>query len=213
VLDIYDMGGKLGAFGIYSAGRPREIVAAEWGAEGYRLGNTAAAWKDRFYVHALADEETPELVEALEELLQRVIEAVPGDPTPPEILRLLPEEGLVPHTTRRIAEDLFGHSFLPGGLLARYGCGSEECVLFLCDLGSPEAARQAMEHLRAYEGERGALLEGEPDAGEDGFLAEDPGLGPGTVIRLDGFLGGVWRGESAEQRRSLLTALAARLDS
>ncbi len=208
-VDVYDMGSKLGAFGIYASGRHREVVPRDWGAEGYRSGEVAAAWKGRIYVHARADEDTPPLTSVLERLVARVIDAAPGDASTPEILQRLPAEGLVPLAARYVAEDLLGHSFLPGGLLASYECGPEECLLFLCEFGSPEAARQALERLRQYEKSQDALLEGGPEIGEGGFRAEDPGLGAGVVTRLGRSVAGVWGGGSPERRESLLGALAA----
>jgi hypothetical protein len=208
-VDVYDMGSKLGAFGIFSSGRHRDAVPRDWGAEGYRSGEIAAAWKGRVYVHARADEDSASLTSVLERLVDRVIDAAPGDASPPEILQRLPAEGLVPQTTRYVAEDLLGHAFLPGGVLAHYDCGPEECLLFLCELGSPEAARRALERLHEYESSQGALLEGAPGTGEGGFRAKDPGLGPGLVTRLGGSVAGVWGGGSPEMRESLLDSLAA----
>lgn len=209
-LDVYDMGSRLGAFAIYAGGRPREVAPRPWGSEGYLLGEVAAAWKGRVYVHVLADDRSPPLVAMSERLAERVIASVPGDASPPEILSRLPAEGLVPGTTEYVAKDLFGHAFLPGGLLARYECEPEECLVFICDLASSEAAAQALERWRAYESAQGAILEGAPRFGAGGFRAQDPGLGAGLVIRDGRTLAGAWGGGSEERRESLLRALAAR---
>lgn len=209
-LDVYDMGSRLGAFAIYAAGRPREIAPRAWGSEGYLLGEVAAAWKGRIYVHVLADDRSPPLVAMGERLAERVIASVPGDASPPEILSRLPAEGLAPNTTEYVAKDLFGHAFLPGGLLARYECEPEECLVFICDLTSSEAAAQALERWRAHESARGALLEGVPGIGAGGFRAKEPGLGVGLVIRDGPTLAGVWGGGSEQRRESLLRTLAAR---
>ena len=44
-LDIFDMGSELGAFGLCRSGRPADAEVRDWGAEGYRSGAVAAAWK------------------------------------------------------------------------------------------------------------------------------------------------------------------------
>jgi len=44
-IDVYDMGSDLGAFGLYRSGRPPRAEVRDWGAEGYRSGTVAAAWK------------------------------------------------------------------------------------------------------------------------------------------------------------------------
>jgi hypothetical protein len=104
-----------------------------------------------------------------------------------------------------VADDLLGHAFLPGGLLARYECGAEECVLFVGDLGAPAAARRALARLREIEVADGAAVdESAPSIGEDGFRARDPGLGPITVTRIGGFVVGVWGSGSREDREAIL---------
>jgi hypothetical protein len=207
-LDLYDMGGKLGAFGIYSSIRPRDVVVRDWGTEGYRIGETAAAWKDRYYVHAVADDDSPDLTGPLEHLVARVIDAVPGDRSNPGLLERLPADDRIAHTERYVAKDLFGHAFLRGGLLARYDCGPEECTVFLSDLGSPAAADEALARLRSYEESFGSVLQEDPGIGADGFHAVDPGLGPGLVTRLERFVAGAWGG-TPERRRSLLAGVSA----
>jgi len=87
------MGSRLGAFGIYSNGRPREIVARAWGAEGYLLARWAAAWKGRVYVHALADDGSAPLVAAIERLVERTIAAVPARQRRPRSSRAFPPRG------------------------------------------------------------------------------------------------------------------------
>jgi hypothetical protein len=78
-LDVYDMGSDLGAFGLYRSGRPPGDEVRDWGAEGYRSGTVAAAWKGGVSIHAQADDEQPELIEAMEALVEQVANAVVGD--------------------------------------------------------------------------------------------------------------------------------------
>ncbi|MFH1737891.1 MAG: DUF6599 family protein, partial [bacterium] len=182
-LDIYEMETPLGAYGIYSSGRPREISPRECGTESYRVGSVAVAWKHNFYVHALADDERAVLITMLEEMMERVLATVSGDDVIPELLSALPQEDLIPYTDRYIGEDLLGQSFLPGGMLANYKVEDQEALLFYSDLGSPDKADSALGQLRAYEGQYGKILgEGGP-IGVGAFRAEDPGLGTGVVAR------------------------------
>lgn len=112
-LDIFDMGSQLGAYGIYSSGRPREISRRSWGTAGYRSGTVAAAWKGRVYLHASADEDTAVLIEKLEMLMGQVAAAVPGELTWPAGLSVLPSTGLIGGSDRYIGKNLLGHAFLP----------------------------------------------------------------------------------------------------
>jgi len=54
VVDIYDMGRQIHAYGIYSLERSQEGVAVEWGCDGILYGNALYFWQDRYYVKIMA---------------------------------------------------------------------------------------------------------------------------------------------------------------
>ena len=64
VVDLYDMGNRRNAYGIFADSRPMEEAAIRLGNEGYASGNVAAFWKGRFYVRvaALTDADTGDRV-------------------------------------------------------------------------------------------------------------------------------------------------------
>ncbi len=116
IADVYDMGSALGAFGIYRSIRPSDAVVRTWGAEGYRSGTVAAAWKGAVFVHAAADDERPELIEAMEMIVSRVCDRADGGLMPPPILDSLPPKGLVPYSERlRGIQSSRPRSFRRGG--------------------------------------------------------------------------------------------------
>jgi hypothetical protein len=206
-LDIYDMGSKLGAYGIYSNGRPPQIEPQRWGSQGYRSGKIAVAWKERLYIRAAGSVETPEL----EAIVAGVAEKVPGHPSLPRLALMLPGEDLVTNSDRYVARDLLGHSFLPGGMLARYRVGEDEFSLFFCEFDSPEEAREAVARLREYEKREGLVLGEASGVGQGGFRAEDPGLGRMLVTSSGRFVTGSWGGSSEEDMRRVLLRLVAAL--
>jgi len=212
-LDVFDMGSELGAFGIYSSGRPPGAELRPWGAEGYRSGIVAAAWKASHFIHAEADEDRSEMIERLESLVAGVCDEITGDPAPPEFLGWLPTEGLVAHSERYIAEDLLGHSFLPGGVLAEYEIDGRRGQLFFSDLETAEAADEAIGELRDHRSKWGEIV-GEPlSVGAGGFRFSHSGLGSGTVVRFNGIVAGVQGDFSFEEQEDLLTQLEGGLGS
>jgi hypothetical protein len=190
-LDIFDMGSPLGAYGIYSSGRPREISKRSWGAEGYRSGSVASGWKGRVYLHASADEDTPVLIAGLEMLMDQAAAAVPGKSTWPVELAALPETRFIAGSDRYIGKDLLGHSFLPGGFLANYEMDGTEGLLFISDLRTTEEANRAFDLLYSFESDRGKIVK-QGKIGDVSFWTEDPGLGFGIVIRRKTYVGGLW---------------------
>jgi len=212
-LDVFDMASELGAFGIYSSGRPPGAEFKRWGAEGYRSGYVAAAWKGSHFVHAEADEDRPELIEMLERLIVGVCGEIVGDEAFPEILGWLPSVGLVAHSERYIAEDLLGHSFLPGGVLADYEIDGRRVQLFFSDLESAEGADEAIAKLRDHRSKWGEILSEHPAVGAGGYRFTHPGLGSGTVVRVGRFVAGVQCELPFEEQDALLDRLAGGLSS
>jgi hypothetical protein len=211
-LDVFEMGTNRGAYGLYTSGRHRSASIRSWGVEGYRSGAVAAGWRHRVYVHASADEESPQLTARLEEVVARVLEIVPGERSSPELIRLLPK-GFLRNTDRYVGKDLFGHSFLPGGFVASYQQGTHESRLFLCRFDSPEEASAAFTRLRSYEDEHGEVLTDSPELEGTGFWAQDPGLGLGLVSLVQRDLAGIWEVTDREDALRLIRELRTNLRS
>jgi hypothetical protein len=206
-VEVYEMASELAAFGIYSSIRPPDLSVRTWGAEGYRSGNDAAAWKGAIFVHGSADDERPELIEMMEALISRVCAAFAGDVSRPSVLAPLPSEHLVPHSERYVASDLFGHADLPGGVLATYEIDGRRGDLFFSELENEAAADAAVEAFRS-EKERWAEVSGTTD----GFRFEDPGGESGTVLRSGRFVIGVQGDLPFDAQDDLLERLAERRD-
>ena len=211
-LDIFDMGSKLGAFGVYRNGMPADVTLLDWGTEGYRHGPVAAAWKDGIFIQAEADDDRTVLIRMLDRLMTNVCREVIGDQSLPVILNRLPPDGMVPLSERYVAADLFGHTFLPGGLLATYEIDGHEAELFFTDLGNEEAATEAMASLRAYQSEWGEIIHEVPTIGTGGYRFSDPGLGPGIVVVASGYVAGVYGDIQYDGQRGLLNRLVDRLE-
>ncbi len=210
-IDVFQMSSELGAFGLYSSVRPPAAVPREWGAEGYRSGSVAAAWRGSVYVHAEADEDRPELIDALERMVESICQTAGGTTSSPSILEPLPDRGLVKGSEQYIAEDLLGHAFLPGGVLARYEIDGKTAALFFSDIGLPHKADQALGSLRMHEEQWGEVVEEISTPGRGRLLFVDPGLGPGTAIVVGRHVAGVYGDLGPEERENLLAELAQNL--
>jgi hypothetical protein len=206
-LDVYDMGSDLGAFGLYRSGRPPEAEVRPWGTEGYRSGIMAAAWKGGVSIHAQADDDQPELIEAMESLVAQVASDVAGGTSLPQIIDSLPSGGLVPLSERIVARDLMSHVFLPGGVLATYRVEDAEGTLFFSELAGEPAVTEAMAGLRAHHERWGEIGEDIDSIGDGGFTFSDPGLGSGGVVSTGSFVAGVHGGLPSDVQMDLLGLL------
>lgn len=205
MLDAYDMGDDLGAFGIYSSGRSPDSEPRDWCVEGHRTGTVAAAWKGSVFVHAEADDDRPELIEMIERLVARACAEIPGDDSAPAILAVLPPEDLIPRTERYVADDLLGHAFLPGGVLAGYETEGRGAELFFSDLGNEAAVGEAMDALRAHYSLFGTIEDELLGIDALGFRFSDPGLGSGAVVGAGRYVAGV-HGDLPQDAQSRLLA-------
>lgn len=205
--DLYDMGAELGAFGIYRSIRPSDAAVRAWGAEGYRSGTVAAAWKGELFVHASADDGRPELIERMEMLVSRVCDEVDGGVMPPAILAPLPRRGLVPYSERYVASDLLGHAALGDGVVAIYEIDGRRGELFFSELEDEDVAQHVLESYRR-EKERWSEVADAPD----GFRFQDQGRGFGTVLGAGRFVAGVHGDLEFKVQDGLLAELFDRLD-
>ncbi|MBD3870081.1 MAG: hypothetical protein IFJ97_01825 [Acidobacteria bacterium] len=212
-LDVFDMGSELGAFGLYRSGRPPEAEVRPWGAEGYRSGTVAATWKGSVSIQAQADDEQPELIEAMEALVARVADSVDGGTSLPQIIDVLPSEGLAPTSERLVAKDLMSHAFLPGGVLATYRVADDEGTVFFSDLKGEIAVTEAMAGLRAHHEQWGEIVDEIDLIGDGGFQFSDPGLGSGAVVSTGSYVVGVHGGLSSDVQMDLLGRLVDSLAS
>jgi hypothetical protein len=210
-LDVYDMGGELGAFGMYRSIRPLDAEVRQWCVEGFRAGAVTSAWHGTTYVHCAADDDRPELIDMAERLVAAVCEKIPGDAALPAILGLLPQNDLVPWSERYVATDLLGHAFLPGGFLASYQTDGRLAELFFSELGSEVAAVTAMESLRQHYSRWGNVAGEISGMGDGGFACTDPALGSASVVRAGRYVAGIHGEPSDEEQLRLLERLVSGL--
>jgi len=206
-LDVYDMGSDLGAFGLYRSGRPPGAEVRDWGAEGYRSGTVAAAWKGGVAIQAQADNDLPELIGAMENLVAQVASSFAGGTSLPQIIDLLPNDDLVPWSERIVAKDLMSHAFLPGGVVGAYEVAGYEGTLFFSELAGGPAVTEAMAGLRAHHEQWGEIGDEIDSIGGGGFRFSDPGLGSGAVVSTGFYVVGVHGSLPSDVQMDLLGRL------
>ena len=211
--DVFDMGGELGAFGMFRGALPGAAEMVGWCAEGYRSGGLAAAWKGSIYVRCEADEELPALLEFRDRAMALACDRIPGDASLPAALDPLPPDGRVARSERWVASNLLGHAFLGAGVRASYVVGDHEAQLYISDAGSEPAATEAVTRLRGHYAEWGEVVGEVESVGTEGFRFTDPTLGNGTVVRSGKFVAGVHGDVPYDDQERLLARLIDGLES
>ena len=208
-VDLYDMGGPAGAFGLFRSALPPDAARRPWCTEGYSSGTVAAAWRGSLFLHGEADDGRPELLATLSALIGEVCSRAPGEAVLPAFLEPLPPEGLVPQSERWVAADLLGHAFLPGGVTASYRIDGGDARLFYSEFGSEETAELALARLRD-EWTRRVRVDDLASPGRGGFRYADAGSGSGSAVAAGRFVAGVHCDDadlSADAQQRLLAAL------
>jgi len=155
VLDIFDMGTPTDAFGVFTHdldGEPAHI-----GQDSRYRPGWLSFWKHRFFVSIYAMEETVASARVVRQLGQAVAEAIPAEGRRPEILGLLPGEGLQTDTVRYLHHHLIlnYHYYLGDenllnieddtpAVLATYRRPSGQARLLLVHYPSAERCRAAV---------------------------------------------------------------------
>lgn len=163
IADLFDMGSASDAFGAYHHDL-RDGASAGIGQESEYADGMLAFWKERYFVSILATDETPETRGAVIELGRHVAAAIREEGAPPDLLRLLPEQGLLPaqvhyfhgHLSLSRYQSISDRNILKlgkstEGILARYRpapSGTPDAApfaLLLVGYPSPEKAREGLE--------------------------------------------------------------------
>lgn len=176
VLEVFKMGSSRDAFGVFThtQGRDEKDRGIGQGSE-YR-GGLLCFWKREFFVCILAKKETPETKKTVLALGKAVAEAIREEGKKPEILKFLPEKGLIEKSIRYFHKDsilnyhyyvadqnIFNLNEDVDAVLVRY---EDKSYLLLIQYRCNEEAKAA------FEGFVNAYM---PDARERGIILTENG--------------------------------------
>lgn len=214
--DLFDMGTAADAFGAFHHDS-HEGEAAGIGQESEYESGALAFWKGRYFLSVMTFEETEETRRAVLALGSRIAEAIRDEGAPPDLIRLLPERGLIreeiryfhtkPSLDRYLAlseRNLLGLEAGTEALLARYRPSpgkpgdAPPYALLLVSYDSPSRARAALDRLK------GEILPGAEVAGRTAG-------GTWAAARtLEDLLVGVFEAPSRETAETALTEVIDR---
>lgn len=146
-LDIYDMGSRMNAFGIYKTERPAEQERLAIGTEAViSPPYQCLLLKDNLYVKVNVFE--GEITEDIgKQLLSAIAEAMPGKTGFPEELKLLPTEGKIPDSETFAKNNYLGLTELTDCIYAKYKNGDSEFQYFILLPSKQESLIQKWEIL------------------------------------------------------------------
>jgi hypothetical protein len=147
-VDVFDMGGPLQAFGMYSAERSPEYHFIPIGAEGYNSELTLNFLQGRYYVRlsAFGDGAVP----ALDNFARAISRRIGGDRSLPALLDILPRENRIARSEKYVVDAPAGHDFLAPALTASYRFDGKATSLVISLAADAREASQRVDQLRQY---------------------------------------------------------------
>ena len=212
VADVFDMGSSEEAFGVFSTERQDPEAGIGQGSE-YAVG-LLRFWRGRFFVSVWAEEETAATADAVRELAARIAKAIEPPGPPPQLLHLLPSEGLADTRVRYFHdhlslnlyyfladENILGLSERTEAVLAPYETAKGTMHLLLVRYPTAEEAGRGLEGFLA------AYLPEADESGaarvESGSWVAAQGLGDVVMVAFDA--------PSRGQAHELLSAVREKL--
>jgi hypothetical protein len=154
VVEIFDMDTSENAYGVFSNTRYEEDYTFGQGAQ--YVEGTLLFWKDKYYVSIMTTEETDESKKLIYELGKIITEEIKGAGKEPDILKLLPLNGLESSSILYFHHYIWVNSFYfiadenflliddnTDALLAKYGPPDNRSYLLIIQYNNSETASKA----------------------------------------------------------------------
>jgi hypothetical protein len=210
-VDIYNMGEKLNAFGVFQAKRSGAISSlnigtACFGAEGY-----LAFYKDRYYVEILSFVKDERWKAQHVMIARNVAEEIQGDMLPPYELSYLPESGRIEGSERYLKGGILGHGFLDRGLTCDYSIKGDVVSAFVAFFTSSKDAGSAFRAHKDFLRKAGKECVRLNGVGERAFVSQEPYHKNIVVMQEGSFVIGVYDLLVASDGMELLKDIVTRI--
>ena len=144
-IDIYDMGQKLNAFGVFHERKDSQADILNIGTESFVSEGYLVFYKNRYYIEIQSVSVDKTLLKAVAE---QIAEKIAGDNSLPDELMFFPEKGKNPGSVRYVRGGILGHAFLDRGIICRYTIDRKTVTAFVAFFQSnQEAADSFSRHI------------------------------------------------------------------
>jgi hypothetical protein len=185
VVDIFQMGSIIDAFGIYSYYRDTNIEKIKIGSDGFIDESQLMFYKDRYFVRLSASGDNPER-DVFISCAEAIAKKIPGKSAPPDELSLIKVPGLVPGTEKYTAQSVLGYAFFKTGLTADGSLSGKPVKAFVILDKSAKDATTTFNKYFAYLKEKGGKPQlNKSTSGTITLAGRDP-LYKGVLVRRSG---------------------------
>lgn len=210
VVDLYNMGARHNAYGIWIDGRGEEEADLKAGNAGYTSGNMAAFWKGTWFVRirALTDEDQSRLVQKAAEEAAEWIDDGAGQL---EEFAAFPKDGLVAGAQSYQNEAAFGLAYLNGAFVSEYDLQGRKYRLFYADAGDAAKAVQLLREHAKFLASGGKVEASKLDGAELFVWGKEKYTGPSYFAARGGIVAGCFGLDDRATAEALVKALLTRV--
>ena len=203
-IDIYDLGNKLNAFGVFQSRRDSHVSSLNIGTASVASDGYIAFYKDRFYVEIQAYIISKKDKGVIKNMASSVAELLPGENSLPMELSYLPEKGRIAGSERYIRVGILGHAFLDRGIMCDYQNEGEKVSAFVAILPSYQDAVKAVEQHRSFLKKSKKKCLPLDKFGEHSFVSKEPYHNKIIETQRGKFVVGVYDLSTIETGKTLL---------
>lgn len=189
VVDLYDMGSRRGAFGVFIDSRPVEDEELALGNAGHGSGDFAAFWKSNYYVRVKGMSENPDetVPEDVVRSAAKEIAASIHDPVGGLVeFTLFPKDGLAEGGLTFEGTSAMGLAYMQDVFIGNYESNGESYRLFFTQLESNDAAIAVMKSQEEFLRANGAV----EAASESEVWGNEKYMGPMLFLRDGNIIAG-----------------------
>jgi hypothetical protein len=191
IVDIYDMGKPVHAYGIYSLERSPEGVAVRLACDGRLYGDALYFWQERYYVKVMVHNVAQEADKLLPKLADFISRMLPNPGSLPKQLSVFPKEGRIKDRDQYIKADVLGQDYFHDGFRMEYELKGRRYIIILIEGASREETIHNLNRYRIYLNEINKPVNALTDLGEQAFTGKDSFYGPVIFLRKNRFIVGV----------------------
>ncbi len=211
IADVYDMGERRNAYGLFMESVPPEAEVASLGNDGFYGYNVAAFWKGPYFVRvsALSADDRSQTVHAGAEL---VAERIRDEESELKEFSVFPPEDLLPESLSFSKEAAFGLHYMKDTFLATYQGEESVYRLFYCQMESDEKAEELLESHETYLESSGEIVDLHRGTREEFVWGEHPYVGTILMIRSGRVVAGSVRLPDREAAEETVRELLRRVE-
>jgi hypothetical protein len=194
VVDLYDMGNHLNAFGIYAVERipgGRDLA--------------------KYYVKLMSYEMQPETAQSLSHLATLISRKLPKKGEPPHLFSSFPPEGRVKKSERYIKCDVLGQAYFTDGYSVEYDSTTDHHKIFLIHGKGPQEARKNFRMYRDFIRTTGQITGEDIKIGEEAFAGIHTFYGRVLFARTGSHIIGVVRFNKQNSAADTINLMFSRL--